>query len=232
MTFDELQTNCAGLGIVLSEEAAEKLKRYCGMLQEWNQKMNLTAITDTEAVIEKHFYDCILPLCAYDIRGRIADVGSGAGFPGIVWKIVREDLDITLIEPTGKRCTFLNAVIDELGLTGIRAVNKRSADNAKNHREEYDAVTARAVANLSVLTELCVPLIRVSGIFAAMKGSNAQAEHEAAHKAFDTLHCELAKTQAVTLPCGEERINLFYVKKKQTPPKYPRPYGQIKKKPL
>ena len=232
MTFDELQKLCAQQGIPLQEEQVGKLKRYCELLQEWNEKMNLTAITETEAVIEKHFYDCILPLAAYKITGKIADIGSGAGFPGIVWKIVREDLDITLIEPTGKRCTFLCAVIDELGLSGIRAVCERSEDHVKEHREEYDAVTARAVANLSVLSELCVPLLKKEGVFAAMKGMNALAEHEAASNALKILHCELITVQDVKLPCGEERKNLFYRKTEATPRKYPRAYGQIKKKPL
>lgn len=232
MTFDELQKLCAELSVILQDEQIDKLERYCSMLQEWNEKMNLTAITDTGSVIEKHFYDCILPLAAYDLRGKIADVGSGAGFPGIVWKIVREDMDITLIEPTGKRCAFLRALIEELKLEGIRAVSERSEDHVKAHREEYDAVAARAVANLSVLSELCVPLLKKDGIFAAMKGMNADSEQETASNALRILHCELVKVQDVTLPCGEKRKNLFYRKTGHTPQKYPRAYGQIKKKPL
>lgn len=232
MDIAQLTDNCRNIGITLDEDMIRSLEIYSDLLTEWNMKINLTAIKEPEEIIEKHFYDCILPLSSGLIRGRCADVGSGAGFPGLVWKIVRPDLQMVLIEPTGKRCTFLKTVIHELKLKDIEVVNERSEDCVRKEREAFDTVTARAVANLSVLSELCVPLVKKGGVFAAMKGSAGEEEAEKAEHAMKVLGAALEKVQKVNLPSGDERINLFYRKTVNTPPEYPRNYGRIKKQPL
>lgn len=232
MDFTTLVTECRINGIEMDQTAVSKLEVYMDLLREWNEKINLTAITEPEEIIEKHFFDCVLPLSENLIHGRTADVGSGAGFPGIVWKIVKPDLSMVLIEPTGKRCTFLNAVIRQLELNDIRVVNERSEDFVKQEREAFDTVSARAVANLRVLSELCLPLVRKGGIFAAMKGSAGTEEAQSAQHAMKILGASLEKVQECTLPSGDSRVNLFYRKKADTPPEYPRNYGRIKKQPL
>ncbi len=214
------------------KEHADALRQYLGLLCEWSGKMNLTAIKDPEEILEKHFIDSILPLTQTEISGSAADVGTGAGFPGLVWKIVKPELRMTLIEPTEKRCRFLREVIHTLNLTDIEVVNMRAEDYAKDHRESFDVVTARAVANLNVLCELCIPLVRIGGKFIAMKGAQALEEKDAAQKAAETLGARFADAVSASLPKGDTRISLIYIKDKATPAKYPRNYGQIKKKPL
>lgn len=232
MTLEQLREKLHDLGMNLDDQMISRLQTYMSLLIEWNQKMNLTAITEPSEIVEKHFYDSILPLTEFQIEGTAADVGSGAGFPGLVWKIVRPDLDITLIEPTGKRCTFLNHVIHELKLNNIEVVNQRSEDFVKDHRESFDTVTARAVANLRVLSELCVPLIRINGYFLVMKGSSGNDELKEAGNALKTLGMKMQDVRESELNNGEKRINILLKKVRNTPDKYPRNYGQIKKKPL
>ncbi len=231
MRMEELINSSKELGVILSDTMVQQLKQYAVLLKEWNEKMNLTSITEPEEVYEKHFYDSILPL-QESFTGKIADVGTGAGFPGLVWKIVKPEYDVTLIEPTGKRCNFLKAVIEELGLQGITVVNERAEDYAAKHRETFDVVTARAVANLSVLSELCVPLLKKGGLFVAMKGMHGDEESEKAVHAMKELGASLEKQVSCALPSGDTRVNLYYRKTAATPSKYPRNYGQIKKKPL
>lgn len=232
MDFAELKEKCTNIGIVLDDQQIHALERYMELLIEWNEKINLTAITEPAEIIEKHFYDCILPLSSGLVSGRCGDVGSGAGFPGLVWKIAKPDLHMVLIEPTGKRCTFLQTVIRELDLQNTEVVNERSEDHVRTEREAFDTVTARAVANLSVLSELCIPLVKKGGIFAAMKGSAGETEAAQAEHAMKVLGASLETVQKVTLENGDERVNLFYRKTANTPPEYPRNYGRIKKKPL
>ncbi len=232
MTIEELIKKAAELGISLQEKQITQLEQYAILLAQWNEKMNLTAITEHNEVVEKHFYDSILPLAKTSIAGKVADVGTGAGFPGVVWKIVKPELEVSLIEPTGKRCTFLNEVIQQLGLENIHVYNTRAEEQVKLERQQYDVVTARAVANLRVLAELCIPLVKVNGLFLAMKGSNGNTEAKEAKHATDILGVELEDTQDTSLYMGDMRINLYYRKVKDTPAQYPRNYGQIKKKPL
>lgn len=231
MKKEEFIQSIKNLNISLTESQLSQLDTYAELLRIWNEKMNLTAITEYEEVLEKHFYDCIIPLKNEYVQGSVIDVGSGAGFPGLVWKIVRPELHMTLLEPTGKRCTFLKEVISTLNLKDIKVENERAEEFVKTHRESYDVVTARAVANLNVLSELCVPLVKMSGIFYALKGAKGKEEEIAARKACTTLGMELVEEEHYTLPSGE-RVNLIYKKIKETSPKYPRNYGQIKKKPL
>ena len=164
MRREEFISSVNEKGLILNERQLEQLDDYASFLAEYNEKINLTAIKEPEEIVEKHFYDCLLPLSADKIHGRAADIGSGAGFPGLVWKIAKPDLSMVLIEPTGKRCTFLKTVISELGLKDIEVVNQRSEDYVKEARETFDVVTARAVANLRVLCELCVPLVKKAGL--------------------------------------------------------------------
>lgn len=232
MTIDEFVNKSETIHVHITQEMKEQFIRYISLLQTWNQKMNLTAIDETEEIIEKHFYDCVLPLSDFDLKGTCADVGSGAGFPGIVWKIVKPDVDMTLIEPTGKRCHFLEAVITELGLKDIQVINERAEDFASKYRESFDVVTARAVANMSVLSELCIPLVKADGLFVAMKGMHGKEEAQQAAHALDVLGVQLLDMSEVSLYSGDHRVNLIYKKVKQTPMQYPRNYGTIKKKPL
>lgn len=232
MTIEEFIEKSEALNIPMSADTVAKLEKYAALLAEWNEKINLTSITEKEAVFEKHFYDSILPLAQYDLQGSACDVGTGAGFPGLVWKIVRPDLHVVLVEPTGKRCTFLKEVINALSLTDVEVVNRRAEEHVQEHREEYDAVTARAVANLRVLSELCIPLVKQGGLFIAMKGMQGRTEAEEAKHATALLGAELVTIQDSSLSSGDSRVNLYYRKTKATPAKYPRNYGQIKKKPL
>lgn len=232
MTIEELQRASAEMGIQLTKQMLEQFELYCSLLQEWNQKMNLTAIKEKEEIIEKHFHDSLLPLQGHQIEGKIADVGTGAGFPGVVWKIVNPQLSVSLIEPTGKRCTFLNEVISQLHLKDIVVFNERAEEHVVSHREEYSVVTARAVANLSILAELCVPLVKKDGLFIAMKGSQGHIEAQQAEHATEILGCIKEAEMNTSLSEGDNRVNLFYRKKENTPKEYPRNYGRIKKQPL
>ncbi len=233
MNWIEFKNSVNSLGISISEEQINQFKKYLSLLVEWNEKMNLTAITKEEEIIEKHFYDSIYSVkeFSYDDQSLL-DVGSGAGFPGIPLKILFPNLFVTLLEPTNKRVSFLNEVIKQLNLKGIVTINKRAEDYVKDVREYYDIVTARAVANMQILMELSIPLLRVGGTFIALKGSKGMLEHEESKNAQKELDIELIKAQTWSLDLGDKRINLYYIKKKETSLKYPRVYGQIKKKPL
>ena len=232
MNYKDLQEQANLIGLEITDDMIQKLKKYHELLSLWNEKMNLTAITEESEVIKKHFFDCIIPLTMLEDEGRLIDVGSGAGFPGLVFKIVRPNYEVTLLEPIGKRCNFLNEVIKELYLKAIEVINERSEDFAKENREVYDIATARAVANLNILSELCLPLVKVNGVFLAMKGSKGEEEHLEASKAIETLGAELVRKYEHDISGAGERVNLLYKKVKNTPTKYPRNYSQIKNKPI
>ena len=219
------------LGIQLTTVQMEQFQKYMELLIEWNEKMNLTAITEESQIWEKHFYDSILPFSHLTFK-TMCDVGSGAGFPGIPVKIVFPQVRMTLVEPLQKRCRFLNEVKEQLGLENMEVVNARAEDFAKDHREQYDIVSARAVAKLSILLELCVPLVKKNGKMVALKGKNGMEELEQAQKAISVLGVVLESEETCIIEDDATRINLYLKKVKNTPPKYPRAYGQIKKKPL
>ena len=151
-------------GAVITDEMCAQFRKYTEILLDWNGRMNLTAITDPDEIYEKHYLDSLSLLCLEGIRGRIADVGSGAGFPGLVLAIALPDAELSLIDPLAKRCTFLRAASEALGLHNVQVYNVRAEDHAKEYRETYDAVTARAVAALPELSELCVPLVKTGGV--------------------------------------------------------------------
>ena len=232
MNVIEFKEACLKMGLVLSDLQLEQYEKYYQLLNEWNKVMNLTGIDEHDEVYEKHFYDSLLSIENIKYEGSLVDVGSGAGFPGLVLKIAYPDLFVTLLEPIGKRCRFLQAVIDELGLQKIEVVNERSEDFAKSKRESYDFVTARAVSNLNILSELCVPLIKVGGHFIVLRGSSGSEEIVNAKEALKALGAKEVSVFEKELNDGSKRIIADYVKVKATNLKYPRNYGMIKKRPL
>ena len=229
MKMQEMIDQAKKRGIVINEDM---FNDYMSLLLEWNEKMNLTSITEPEEIIEKHFYDCLLPVFSNLIEGKVIDVGSGAGFPGLVFAIAKPEAHITLLEPRNKRCIFLNEVIQKLGLTNVEVINERAEDYGKIHREIFDVATARAVAPLNILAELCIPFVKQGGNFIAMKGTQWKEEYEEAKKAFKELGCGEGNIIEEELPSGAARCLLSFSKVCPTPNKYPRAYGQIKKKPL
>ena len=234
MNFKEMQSLLLEKGIKVTDEMIIKFQKYLDLLMEWNQKINLTALKTEEEIIEKHFYDSLL--MAEEIKfddQSLLDVGTGAGFPGIPLKIVFEDLFVTLLEPTLKRVNFLDIVIKELGLRKIVTINKRAEDYVKDARSYYDLVTARAVSRLNMLLELCMPLVKVDGLFLAMKGSKGEEEIQESINALQILNSEIIKIQKTKLVTdNDERMNIFIKKTDEISMKYPRAYGQIKKSPL
>jgi 16S rRNA (guanine527-N7)-methyltransferase len=231
MNMQEFQMLCEAKNISISEHQLEQLSRYAQLLQEWNEKINLTAITGLEDIFIKHFYDSLLIAPYFSDAKTLCDVGSGAGFPGLVLKIVIPELRITLVEPTLKRVNFLNLVISELNLKNIAVLNKRMED-CTELKESFDIVTARAVAALPVLSELCMPFVRVNGLFIAMKGSSGVEELELSKNALKVLGGNVSSVIKETLPDGSARINILIKKVSVSPGKYPRTYAQIKKKAL
>ena len=232
MTIEELRQEIRNRNLPADDSAVEAMLRLTAILKEWNGRFNLTAIDEPEEVYEKHLLDCLIPLSHIHPEGSVCDVGSGAGFPGLVWAAALPEVSFTLLEPTQKRCRFLEAAAEEMGLKNVTVVNQRAEEFAAASRESFDTVTARAVANLPVLSELCVPLVRTGGTFAAMKGSHGTEEAEEAAYALKTLGCQEYRLFEDTLPNGEKRVLVTAVKQKPTDRKYPRAYAKIKQKPL
>ncbi len=232
MTREEFVDKLHSIGVEISKEQEEQYYLYASLLKEWNAKMNLTGIDEEPAVLEMHFYDSIVPFARLGIKsGNFADVGAGAGFPSIPVLIAFKDFRVTIIEPLQKRCNFLNEVKNQLHLDNLEIVNGRAEDFANEHRESFDIVSARAVANLNMLSELCIPLVKMDGIFLAMKGNSGLEENDHAKKAIATLGAEFVR--AYEEPVGEHtHINLVYKKIKHTPKQYPRAFAKIKKSPL
>jgi 16S rRNA (guanine527-N7)-methyltransferase len=231
MTYEELKA-ALGEKVVLSDEVLAKLHTYATLLKEWNEKMNLTSIVEEPEVIEKHFYDCLIPAKVFSFAGKsLVDFGTGAGFPGLVWAICFPDAKVTLIEATGKKCTFLEEVIKQAKLTNVRLYNQRAEEFKQ--REYYDVVAARAVAPLPILLEVAAPLAKVGGVFIAMKSAKGAEELKASNNAMKSLHLVLSDTQSDALPSGDGvRLNYFFTKKAATEHKYPRKWADIEKKPL
>ena len=234
--IEKITDRCAEFGIKIDREITERLNLYGNLLLEWNEKINLTAITAPEDVLYKHFYDCILFFKAVtpDKNAEIIDVGTGAGFPGMVLKIIRPDLKITLLDSLNKRLLFLNEVISQLGLQDISTVHMRAEDagRAPAHREKYDIACARAVASLPVLMEYCLPLVKKGGSFIAMKGASAAEEKALSLKAVGILGAAEPTIICETLTGNEQRAFVISKKISQTPTKYPRKPSDISKKPL
>ena len=219
--------------LTLPTEAAAKHSRYGELLIEKNKVMNLTAITEPKAVATLHFLDCAALLTLTDFKGRkVADIGTGAGFPGMVLKIVEPEMDITLLDSLNKRIDFLKEVCAELSVDA-NCVHGRAEEFAAEHRESYDIVTSRAVANLRMLSELCLPLVKVGGYFLAMKSVESDGEIDEAKKAIATLGGRVEKCVDYAIPSTDMRHRLVFVQKvAETPKKYPRAFAKIKKSPL
>jgi 16S rRNA (guanine527-N7)-methyltransferase len=225
--------NISKLNIPYTSNMLEQLDKYYQILITENEKYNLTAITNKEEVYLKHFYDSLTITKIIDLNNQtLCDIGTGAGFPGLVLKIFYPNLDITLIEATGKRCNFLNKVITELNLKKIKVINERAEDYSKNNREIYDIITARAVAPLSHLLEYSIPALKVNGYFIPMKG-NIKEELSTINNYYQKLNIKLLEKIEFTLPQEDStRTLLKFQKLTPTSKQFPRKYNEIKKRPL
>lgn len=230
---NRLEAKCAALGIALTGPMLDALDQYAEILVEYNQKVNLTAITDPEGIEDKHFADSLLLANLPETAGKLVDVGTGAGFPGVVAKIFKPELQLTLMEPTGKRVEFLKYVCAQLGLSGVEFAKERAEEAARKvWREQFDVATARGVAALPMLSEYCLPLVKVGGVFLAMKGPGAAEELAESGAALKKLGGKGNGVAEFHLPGGDVR-NIIRIKKiSQTPPVYPRNGGKIAKSPL
>lgn len=225
------------LNISLTEEQINQFIRYYELLVEWNEFMNLTAITDYDEVMQKHFVDSLSLIKVFDVSKKVSviDVGTGAGFPGLALKIAYPNLQITLLDSLNKRIQFLNEVICELGLEGIEAVHGRAEDFAKpgKFRESFDLAVSRAVANLTTLSEYCLPFVKIGGSFISYKSEKVNEEMEDAKKAIAILGGKVEGSDEFKLPESDIYRNLVTIKKtKETPNKYPRKAGLPSKEPL
>ena len=235
--MEGFQKDLEAFGILLSERQREQFLRYYEMLVEWNGRMNLTAITEYQDVLKKHFVDSLSLTKVYDLRqnSSIIDVGTGAGFPGLALKIAFPGLKVTLLDSLNKRIQFLDAVIGELGIQGVETVHGRAEDFAKpgKLRESFDLCMSRAVANLSTLSEYCLPFVKKGGLFVAYKSEKAASEIEEAEKAISLLGGKIKERAEFTLPDSDIYRSLFVIEKtKATPGKYPRKAGLPSKEPL
>lgn len=222
------------INISLNEKQVDKFFLYKDLLKEWNEKINLTAITDDEEILIKHFIDSLTIEKHIDESRSIIDVGTGAGFPGIPVKIVRDDIKLTLLDSLNKRILFLQEVLKQNNIENAVCIHGRAEDLGKDskYREQYDIATARAVANMSTLLELCLPFVKVGGKFICMKGNNVE-ELEEAKKALEVLGGEVEKIEKFTIPDTDIERNIIIVKKvKETPKQYPRKAGTPAKQPI
>ncbi len=229
-----LKNGAAAFGAEIDDDMLRQLFRYKGLLLEWNEKMNLTAITDDKEIILKHFVDSLSIVPYIKEAGSLIDVGTGAGFPGIPLKIVLPSLDTVLLDSLEKRVGFLGTAISELGLEGIKAVHMRAEDAGKSaeFRERFNAAAARAVASMPVLLEYCLPFVRTGGVFIAMKGSSTE-EISMSEKALEILGGKIEEVKEFTLPDTDIKRSIVIVRKlRQTPTKYPRKAGKPSKEPL
>lgn len=225
------------LGVSLTDKQIEQFLIYYELLTEWNSFMNLTAITKYEDVLKKHFVDSVSLIQAVDVRKELTliDVGTGAGFPGLALKIAYPELKVTLLDSLQKRIQFLDAVIEKLGLEGIETIHGRAEDFAKPQklRESFDLCVSRAVANLSTLSEYCLPFVKVGGYFIPYKSEKIAQEKEEAEKALELLGGKFERQVEFMLPSSDIYRNLFVIKKvKETPKKFPRKAGLPAKEPI
>lgn len=223
------------LGIELNMEQQDQFAKYKDLLKEWNEKINITAITDDKEIDIKHFLDSLTPSNYFVGKKKVIDIGTGGGFPGLPLKILNNDLDVTLLDSLNKRIIFLNEVIKELKLIDIIAIHGRAEElgRTQKYREQYDVCVSRAVASLNTLSEYCLPFVKVGGLFISMKGSNIDDELKESEKAINILGGKIIKKEVIILPGSDIEHSLIIIeKKKETPTKYPRAGGKPKKNPL
>ena len=224
-TFKE---ELAKVNITLTDQMVEQFDLYFKLIDQYNKVMDLTAISGEDEVYDRHFYNSLSIAFNDDFNGlHLCDVGAGAGFPSIPLKIAFPDMKLTIIDPLSKRMDFLKIVIKELDLKDVEILYLRAEDASKKYPEKFDVVTARAVARLNILVEIVAQMVKVNGLFIAMKGQKGQEELEEAKNALSVCNMELIKQTNL-----EQSINYYFKKSKSISSKYPRNYGQIKKKPL
>jgi len=235
--FDIIKTECENIGLEINEEKYNQFIEYKDLMKEWNEKVNLTAITDDKEIVIKHFIDSIK---AFEFKRlsdsvKIIDVGTGAGLPGIPIKIMNNNSEVVLLDSLQKRVNFLNEVIAKLNLKGIETVHGRAEDFGTdlNYREKFDVAISRAVANMAVLAEFCLPFVKKGGYFVALKGPAVQEELDEAKKAINVLGGKIEKVIKVNFENSDFDHNLVIIKKiKNTPKQYPRRAGTVSKKPI
>lgn len=233
MNQELLQQGLGELAIPMEESQMTQFAKYSALLKAWNQKMNLTAIVDDDGIAVKHFLDSVLPLehITLPTGAKIADVGTGAGFPGVPLKIVRPDLSVTLIDSLQKRIRFLETVCHDLALRDVRCVHGRAEELGRDagYREQFDVLVSRAVANLKVLCEYCLPFVRVGGMFVALKAQEVEDELSAAKAMIGTLGGRIESVIEATLPQSDMVRKLVVISKvAPTPPQFPRRANKIK----
>lgn len=223
------------LNISLNGEQIERLIKYASLLVEWNKKINLTAITDDEGIATKHFLDSLTAINTGYVKGKVIDVGTGAGFPGLVLKIAKPEIELTLLDSLNKRINFLKTIGAELGLDGVDYVHARAEDAGVNkvYRGGFDTVVSRAVANMALLSEWCLPFLKIGGHFLALKGPAADDELKNAKRAISILGGEVEAVKEVNIPFTELAHKIIIIKKvRQTPMKYPRKPAIAAKNPI
>ncbi|MCI6693595.1 MAG: 16S rRNA (guanine(527)-N(7))-methyltransferase RsmG [Clostridium sp.] len=225
------------VGIDLTENQYNQFIEYMKLLQEWNEKINLTAITEDEEVIKKHFIDCIKAFKSDAVKSAktVIDVGTGAGFPGLPIAIMNPNINVTLLDSLNKRINFLNTVVAKLQLKNVVTIHSRAEDGARKVelRENFDVATSRAVANMAVLSEFCLPYVKLNGYFVALKGPAIDEEIREGKKAIETLGGELESIIEVNIEKSDLKHNIVEIKKIRKCPKiYPRKAGSINKKPI
>ena len=232
---DYLLAVCRQYDLPLTEKQAEQLDRYAQLLVEWNEKINLTAITEPKEIVIKHFVDSLLLTKAVDLAegASLIDVGTGAGFPSVPVKILRPDLDLNLLDSLNKRLVFLQELCTDLRLQA-KYIHARAEDGGKDkkYREKFDFACARAVASLRNLSEYCLPFIKIGGAFIALKGPDWKEELAEAKNAIGTMGGKVETVQEFTLPDESRRAILLIRKNSQTPPQFPRTAAKMTKKPI
>ena len=224
-------------GFELTDQQKDQFQRYFQLLVEWNEKINLTAITAEDEVYLKHFYDSLAPILQGHLKNEpiaLLDIGAGAGFPSLPMKILFPQLEVTIIDSLNKRIQFLHLLAEELGLKGVHFYHGRAEDFAQDKlfRAQFDLVTARAVARMQVLSELTIPFLKVGGRLIALKASSAEDEVKQAKNALNLLFAKVLENVDYQLPNGDPRTLTIVEKKKETPNKYPRKAGVPNKRPL
>ena len=233
--FKIMDTACEDVGLEFDEEKYNKFIKYKDILKFWNNKINLTTIVEDEDIIKKHFIDCVKIFKFSQLRdiSNVIDIGTGAGFPGIPMKIVNPKIKVVLLDSLNKRINFLNQVISDIELNDIKCIHGRAEDFSKDigYREKFDAAVSRAVANLTVLSEFCIPYIKLGGYFVAMKGPSVEDEINESKKAVSILGGKIE--DIIKIENDDLNHNLVVIKKiKRTPNMYPRKAGMVSKKPL